>query len=309
MQLLPAIDAFAEHLALERGYSAQTVRAYGNDLRELASFAAQHAAVDADELDTETALELELLRDWLWQAAQAGLASSTLARRTSSVRAFGRWLVRDQPGAAPPAARLRTPRRGRSLPRVLTAAQSAEILDRAGMRARDGAPEALRDRAILELLYATGIRVSELTGLELDAVDRERLTVRVLGKGAKERTVPFGVPAARALDEYLASARPALAARGGSAGSALFLGSRGGRIGTRVVYRIVSRELEGVPGEGPSGPHTLRHSAATHLLDGGADLRTVQEVLGHASLGTTQIYTHVSVERLKEAYRLAHPRA
>ncbi len=197
------------------------------------------------------------------------------------------------------------------------------MLDGLAVRAAGDDPAALRDRAVVELLYAAGIRVSELVGLDLGDVDRSRLTVRVLGKGGKERVVPFGVPAHDALEAWLDRGRPALAAAvaaGGPAadgavaaarpaGAALFLGDRGARLGTRSAYRIVARLLEALPGEGPSGPHTFRHTAATHLLDGGADLRAVQELLGHASLGTTQIYTHVSSARLREVYRTAHPRA
>jgi integrase/recombinase XerC len=175
-------------------------------------------------------------------------------------------------------------------------------------RADTGDAIAIRDHAIIELLYASALRVSELTGLGLGDVDLGRLTVRVLGKGAKERVVPFGVPARTALVRYLNGARQELTADTAAA-SPVFVGSRGARITSRAVYELVSGLLATVPGSGPSGPHTLRHTAATHLLDGGADLRAVQELLGHASLGTTQLYTHVTSERLKEAYRLAHPRS
>jgi integrase/recombinase XerC len=179
----------------------------------------------------------------------------------------------------------------------------------AASRAASAVSRALaqRDWAILELLYATGIRVSELTGLDLPDFDHGRYTVRVMGKGSKERTVPFGGPAALALAEYLASGRPALV--GLRSGMAVFLGRRGGRIDVRTVRRVVHDLVEGVDGNPQLGPHGLRHSAATHLLDGGADLRSVQELLGHATLTTTQIYTHISVERLRASYEQAHPRA
>jgi integrase/recombinase XerC len=191
------------------------------------------------------------------------------------------------------------------------------ILSGLARRAAEDDPVGRRDLAIVELLYASALRVSELTGLDVDDVDLDRLTVRVLGKGSKERVVPFGVPAQGAIVDYLRLARPDLAqaaaaqspTRAADAGPALFLGARGRRLGTRTVYQLVAGLLADLPGTGPSGPHALRHTAATHLLDGGADLRAVQEMLGHASLGTTQIYTHVSTERLKESYRLAHPRA
>jgi integrase/recombinase XerC len=190
---------------------------------------------------------------------------------------------------------------------VINRQQITGLLDALLLRGSTGDPAAKRDLAVIELLYATGIRVSELTGLDIDDVDLERLTVRVLGKGSKERVVPFGVPARTAIVDYLAVARPTLAAP--ASGPALLLGDRGRRLGTRAVYQLVASLLADLPGAGPAGPHTLRHTAATHLLDGGADLRAVQELLGHASLGTTQIYTHVSTERLKESYRMAHPRA
>jgi len=301
MELQLAIEEFAEHVATVRGYSPNTVRAYRDDLRALADYAAGGGITDADGID------LELLRDWLWSQSKQGLAKSTLARRTASVRAFFAWAGRAGKASLPDVARLRTPRQDRTLPRVLTREQMREIFDVLHDAAAQGDPAALRDQAVIEVLYASALRFSELTGLDIDDVDLDRLTVRVIGKGDKERVVPFGVPAQAALVDYLRRARPMLATA--ASGPALFLGARGGRLSSRHVYGIVERLLRPYPGAGPSGPHTLRHTAATHLVDGGADLRAVQEVLGHASLGTTQIYTHVSAERLKESYRLAHPRA
>lgn len=301
MQLADAIDGYAQHLRVERGYSAQTVRAYRSDLTALAGFAESKGVADTD------GLSLELLRDWLWEGAQRELSKATLARRSAAARGFSAWVVRGGGGGVDPAARLRAPRPDKTLPRVITRPQMDELLTSLASRADDGDPDAVRDLTVIELLYATGVRVSELTGLDVDDVDLDRLTVRVLGKGAKERVVPFGVPARTALRRYLADARPALAVE--RSGPALLLGTRGGRLGSRAVYELVARLLEDIPGSGPAGPHALRHTAATHLLDGGADLRAVQEILGHASLGTTQIYTHVSTERLKESYRIAHPRA
>ncbi|MDN4615034.1 tyrosine recombinase XerC [Leifsonia sp. F6_8S_P_1B] len=212
-----------------------------------------------------------------------------------------------EPAPVDAAARLRAPKPDKTLPRVISRAQMDGILTSLAARAGDGDAQALRDVAVVELLYASGVRVSELVGLDVDDVDLERLTVRVLGKGSKERVVPFGVPALAAIRAYLARARPSLATP--RSGPALLLGARGGRLGPRAVYELIAGLLADVPGGGPAGPHALRHTAATHLLDGGADLRAVQELLGHASLGTTQIYTHVSAERLKESYRIAHPRA
>ena len=295
------IVAFGRALLLERGSSEHTVRSYASDLRDLAAHAAGQGATSAADLD------LELLRDWLWRGSQARLAAATLARRSAAVRGFGAWLAREGRVAADPAARLKAPRAGTHLPRVLAREQMAALLDGLTTRAAEDDPSALRDLAAVELLYASALRVSELTGLDVGDVDASRLTARVIGKGDRERVVPFGVPAAEALDAYVTRGRPRLVTP--RSGAALLLGARGGRLGSRAVYGLVASLLEGIPGSGPQGPHALRHTAATHLLDGGADLRTVQEMLGHASLGTTQIYTHVSVERLRRSYAGAHPRA
>ncbi|MBN9607357.1 MAG: tyrosine recombinase XerC [Actinomycetales bacterium] len=304
MELRAAIDAFARHLALERGVSEHTVRAYRSDLLDLAALADTVGVAQADELD------LELLREWLWRASQAGLAASTLGRRAASARSFTLWLVENGHAERDAGARLKAPGRGRSLPRVLTRTQIDEVLEQLAGRASGDDPVAVRDLALVELLYASAIRVSELVGIRDADLDPGRQTVRVLGKGAKERVVPFGAPAARALDRYRRDARPRLRAAATTPDpGTLFLGARGGRLDTRTVYGLVASLLAELPGSGPSGPHALRHTAATHLLDGGADLRAVQEILGHASLSTTQIYTHVSTERLREAYRVAHPRA
>ena len=301
MQLRAAVEQYLAALTHERGYSQHTVRAYRTDLADLVGFAEALGETDASSLDLET------LRDWVWRGSQAGLAASTLGRRVSSARSFTSWITRQGITSVDPGLRLRTPRAGRRLPRVLTRTQMDAILDELHEAAGEGDPAALRDVAIIELLYASAVRVSELVGLDVDDVDGAARTLRVLGKGAKERIVPYGGPAARALDDYLERARPVLA--GEASGAALLLGARGKRLGTRAVYELVARELSELPGTGPAGPHALRHTAATHLLDGGADLRIVQELLGHASLATTQLYTHVSTERLRESYRLAHPRA
>lgn len=301
MELEVAVEAYLAELTLERGYSPHTVKAYRSDLGDLTRFAAALGETDAARIDLET------LRDWIWKASQTGLAASTLGRRVASVRSFTAWLQRTGVTTTDVGLRLRTPRAGRRLPRVLTRAQMDAMLERLAILAADGDPVARRDLAVIELLYASAVRVSELTGLGLDDVDPAARTLRVLGKGSKERVVPYGAPAAHALETYLAQARPALASD--ASGDALLLGARGGRLGTRTVYELVARELRELPGSGPAGPHSLRHTAATHLLDGGADLRIVQELLGHASLATTQLYTHVSTERLRESYRLAHPRA
>lgn len=320
-RLVAAVESFLDHVRGARGLSEQTVRAYANDLDQLVQFADERGITVIGDLG------LEVLRDWLWDADRRGLARSTIARRSSSVRAFTRWASETGVLDTDPGARLRAPKGAGHLPRVVSTDQVGTVLDGFAARASTDDPGALRDLAVVELLYAAAIRVSELVGIDVEDVDRSRLTVRVLGKGGKERVVPFGVPAKDALDGWLERGRPVLAARAGARtphpaaqphpagqshparGSALFLGDRGGRLGVRSVYRVVARALDDLPGAGPSGPHTFRHTAATHLLDGGADLRAVQELLGHASLGTTQIYTHVSSARLREVYRTAHPRA
>lgn len=307
MELDAARDAYERYVSRVRRLSPATVRAYAADLRDLGD--ALPAGTQLEEID------LEHLREWLWRATRRGDARSTLARRTAAARGFFAWALEEGHIALDPSLRLVAPKRGRSLPKVATADALSAVLADMGERAATGDPIALRDHAVLELLYAAGIRVSELCGLDIDDLDRTRRTLRVLGKGSKERVVPFGLPALQAVEAYLVRGRPALVARaadsgsGRAAASALFLGVRGGRISQRAVYDVVSRELGPALGSAAVGPHTLRHSAATHLLDGGADLRTVQELLGHASLGTTQIYTHVSAERLAATYKLAHPRA
>ncbi|MCW2288120.1 integrase/recombinase XerC [Leucobacter luti] len=349
MHLEAATTAFLAAVRAEYGYSEHTVRAYRRDLQDFTEFADRMGATQLADC------ELELMRAWLWDRQQRGLAASTLARNVATLKSFGTWLERSRLVPGNPASRLRTPKAPRALPRVLGDEQISRILDRVATRAAGGDPEALRDHAVLELLYATALRVSELCGLSPSGLDRRERTVRVLGKGGKERVVPFGAPAARSLESYLVRARPALIARAeavqvavGRAGAAdaadahdapdtararggtaagpevaprlarhtssgpaapLFLGNQGAPLTPSAVYRLVSRELAQEPGSGPSGPHTLRHTAATHLLNGGADLRVVQEMLGHSSLASTQVYTHVSTERLAERYRQAHPRA
>lgn len=306
MQLKAAIESFLDAVRFEYGYSEHTVRAYRRDLHDFALF----AGCGGPETVTVAECDLELMRGWLWDRQQRGLAPSTLARNVATLKSFGGWLEQRRLVPGNPASRLRSPKAPRELPRVLADEQMARILDRAARRAADGDPALIRDHAVLELLYATALRVSELCSLPLAGLDRRERTVRVLGKGGKERVVPLGAPAARALERYLDSARPALAARAERPDAAsLFLGSRGARLSPNTVYRLVSHELEREPGGGPRGPHTFRHTAATHLLNGGADLRVVQEMLGHSSLSSTQVYTHVSTERLAESYRQAHPRA
>ena len=296
-----ALEAYESHLCDERGRGPHTVRAYVTDVRGLLQHAAGTGATDLAELD------LTLLRSWLAAMDRAGAARSTLARRVAAVRGFTAWAVRRGLLDSDPAARLVAPHPRRAIPEVLRPRQVEGLLEVAELRADDADPVHLRDRAMLELIYATGIRVAELVGLDVADVDWSRSTVRVTGKGDRQRVVPFGAPAARAVRQWLEDGRPVLVGPG--SGAALFLGARGARVDARVVRRTVHEVLRHVPDAPDLGPHGLRHSMATHLLEGGADLRSVQEVLGHASLGTTQIYTHVSIERLRSSYEQAHPRA
>ncbi len=296
--LADAVDRFERHLSLERGLSAHSVRAYVGDVVGLLDHLARMGRTDLADLD------VRVLRSWLARLRSTGAARATLARRAAAVRTFTAFARRAELIGSDPGAQLASPRPHRTLPAVLRADEALALVDKSG---QDDSPPGLRDRLVLELLYATGIRVGELVGLDVDDVDRHRRAVRVIGKGDKERTVPYGVPAERALGDWLRSGRPALAAP--DSGPALLLGVRGRRMDPRTVRRLVHEHLAGLPGAPDLGPHGLRHTAATHLLEGGADLRSVQEILGHASLATTQIYTHVSVERLRAAYRQAHPRA
>jgi integrase/recombinase XerC len=296
----PILDEFDEYLALQCGRSAHTRRAYLGDLRTLFAFLDGHGI----GLD---GLSLRLLRSWLSTAAAAGAARTTLARRISAVKAFTAWAARRGLLTSDPAARLQSPKAHRTLPAVLRQDQALDAMAAAKSGAEQGDPLALRDRLIVEMLYATGIRVSELCGLDIDDVDTRYRLVRVLGKGNKQRTAPFGVPAADALRTWLADGRPALVTA--ESGPALLLGARGRRLDVRQARTVVHQTVAAVDGAPDMGPHGLRHSAATHLLEGGADLRVVQELLGHSSLATTQLYTHVAVSRLRAVHDQAHPRA
>ncbi len=296
-QLNAAIDDFADYALLVKGRSEATVKGYRSDIRSLAEF--------APLFDDFT---LPALRSWLAAGMRAGLARSTMARRTAAARAFSTWAYEHGHLESDVAARLVTPKVNRHLPDVVSPKRAQELVE-AQINPDAHGPEAARDRAMLELLYATGMRVSELTGLDVDDVDLSRGLAKVTGKGNKQRVVPFGDNACTALDAWL-SRRGELAAKNkeGAAGHALFLGSRGRRIDVRQVRRVVERAAQRT-GDSDLSPHALRHSAATHMLEGGADLRVVQELLGHSSLQTTQIYTHVSAQRLKAVYDQAHPRA
>ncbi|MBM6621233.1 tyrosine recombinase XerC [Micrococcaceae bacterium RIT802] len=335
-RFITALDGFERYLALERSRSEHTIRAYLADVSSLLGYAST-----VHRVDRLSRIDLSILRLWLGEQQGRGRAPSTLARHAAAVRTFMSWALREELITTDPSLRLRSPKNAKRLPHVLQASQMKRLLtddqdilstpsgdhtsegghgsDGGADREPAGAgdpPAALtprqgavsdRDKAILEMLYATGIRVGELVGLDIDDVDHDRRTLRVLGKGDKERTVPFGQPALLALDDWLGRSRSQLATD--RSGPALFLGERGGRMGQRQVRTMVEKALAGLGDTAARGPHALRHTAATHLLDGGADLRTVQELLGHSSLATTQLYTHVSVDRLRSSYQQAHPRA
>jgi integrase/recombinase XerC len=351
-----ALAVFGRHLTAERGLSPHTVRAYLGDIAALLSYAAEDHCSELADLD------IAVLRGWLGAQHRAGQARTTIARRAAAARAFTAFAHRRGWLASDPGAQLASPRVHRRLPQVLAQSQMTAVLEAdPATRASTGdllaAAIEQRDAAIMELLYATGIRVSELCGLDIGDLDSARRTVRVVGKGSKERVVPVGIPALRSVRDWVDRGRPAvIAAQKASArrdparpdparpdparpdparpdparpdparpdparpdparpdpsrqSAAIFLGARGGRIDPRTVRRVVHARIAAAGPVPDTGPHGLRHTAATHLLEGGADLRSVQEILGHASLATTQIYTHVSIERLISVYHQAHPRA
>jgi integrase/recombinase XerC len=292
---------YERHLSSERDLTPHSIRAYVGDIEQLLEHASRSGVLRPEELD------LRLLRSWLAKQQSLGRSRTTLARRATAARVFTAWLARTGRAPADVGATLGSPKALRTLPEVLRTDEASDLIATVATAADDGSPIGLRDVAMVELLYATGVRVGELVGLDVDDIDADRRVVRVLGKGRKERTVPYGVPAAAALDAWLVRGRPGLVAVG--AGGALFLGARGRRIDQRAVRSMIHRRIAEVPGAPDIGPHGLRHTAATHLLEGGADLRSVQELLGHASLATTQLYTHVSTDRLRRAFEQAHPRA
>ena len=273
------------------GLSENTLRAYENDLRELQAYLAQQN-LDAQELS------VDVIRDWLFSASEAGAQKSTIARKTATVRSFGKFLFETGQLEVDPAAKLRSPKLSRNLPKTATAGFLDELLAKLKSAALNGDYKQRLNWLVVELLYSTGMRVSELAGLKQTDIDFSKQTLRVLGKGNKQRTLPFGSPALKALELFIESKPES---------NSLIVNEQGKPLGSRDIYRIVAMQLSGTGHQ--LGPHSLRHSAATHLLDNGADLRSVQELLGHSSLSTTQIYTHVSIERLREGYSKAHPRA
>ncbi|HET7342980.1 MAG TPA: tyrosine recombinase XerC [Methylomirabilota bacterium] len=285
------LAAFRRHLAVERNASAHTLRSYENDLTDFRAFLAGRGSGDLDAADARA------VRAWLTALHARGLQPASIARKLAAVRSCFKFLVRRGVLERNPARELRGPRQPRKLVGFLPIDEASQLVEGRGL----AGAHRVRDRAVLELLYASGLRVSELSGLDLDALDRAERTVRVLGKGRKERIVPYGGQAARALEAWLAVR--------GDADGALFTSPRGGRLGVRALHRIVSGAARAAGIVRRVSPHTLRHTFATHLLDGGADLRAIQELLGHSRLSTTQRYTHVGADQLMKVYDRAHPRA
>ena len=295
-------SAFEKYLEAERNLSVHTVRAYMGDLDSLLDHLERLGLKKFSDLD------ISHIRSWLANLQVKGGARTTLSRRAVSVRLFTKWATKKGFLAKDVVENLATPKGHRTLPDVLNVADASTAMDALATRAaEEETPASIRDLAMVEILYASGARVSELCGLDLEDIDYERRTIRVLGKGNKERTIPIGNPAMKALKAWIKDGRPHVATN--ISANAVFLGARGKRIDQRTVRTVVYEALSALEGFERMGPHALRHSAATHLLEGGADLRTVQEILGHASLATTQIYTHVSTQRLQQAFKQAHPRA
>ena len=295
-------DSYSHYLVNEKALSTHTVRAYLGDLDSFIEHLANNGATEIVDVN------LQLIRSWLATQQVRGGARTTLSRRAVSIRLFTKWATKRGYMAVDVGATLATPKSHHTLPGVLTQGDAVTAIDSMATKAAEfETPTSIRDVALVELLYATGARVSEICGLDLEDLDFHRNTIRVLGKGNKERMIPMGAPAVKALNTYINGARPQLA--NDKSARALFLGARGKRIDQRAARTVVYEALSALESVERMGPHSLRHSAATHLLEGGADLRTVQEILGHSSLATTQIYTHVSTDRLRQAFKQAHPRA
>jgi integrase/recombinase XerC len=309
MGALEIIDDFVElhsrfgrHLETQRSLSKHSIRAYLGDLESLLQHLQTLGITDISQLKVAD------IRSWLANLQVKGGARTSIARRAVSIRLFTKWAAKEGITTSDVGANIATPKSHRTLPEFIDAPSATVAMDALATRvAEEGSPQSLRDCAMVEVLYASGARVGELCGLDLHDIDYERSTIRVFGKGSKERTIPIGAPAMSALKAWITTGRPELLVK--VSGAALFLGSRGKRIDQRAVRTVVYEALSALEGAERMGPHALRHSAATHLLEGGADLRTVQEILGHASLATTQIYTHVSMQRLQSAFKQAHPRA
>ena len=302
--LLRAIRVYLDHLTVERGLAANSLSAYRRDLARYEAYCLSRGIAEPGAvLETDVADFLVAMRTG--DSEHPPLAPSSAGRAVVAVRGFHRFAVREGMTASDPGKGVRPPTLAKKLPKAITVTEVEAILDASGA---EGTPRALRDRALLELLYATGARISEAVGLDVDDLDLDSASVLLRGKGSKERIVPVGRLAVGAVGAYLVRGRPAMVSSG-PGGPALFVNHRGGRLTRQSAWTVLAAAVERSGVTADVSPHTLRHSFATHLLDGGADVRVVQELLGHASVTTTQIYTLVTVERLREVYVLAHPRA
>lgn len=299
-----ALRTYLDHLMVERGLADNTLKSYRRDLRRYAGHLAAVGVEDVSQV-TESAVSGFLMALREGDAEHQPLSAGSAARTVVAVRGFHKFAVREGLAQHDPAAAVRPPASAKRLPKALPLADIEAILDAAGA---PGTSLALRDRALLEVLYGTGARISEAVGLDLDDLDREDGTVLLRGKGSKERIVPVGSYARDAVEAYLVRGRPDLSGVGRGT-PALFLNARGGRLSRQSAWTVLAKAAERAGVTAEVSPHTLRHSFATHLLDGGADVRVVQELLGHASVTTTQVYTLVTVDSLREVYATAHPRA
>ena len=302
--LARSVRLYLDHLAVERGLAANSLSAYRRDLARYVGFCEARGRTEVSAVSEQDVADfLVALRSG--DDEHPPLAASSAGRAVVAVRGFHKFAAREGLATSDPGKDVRPPTQTRRLPKAITVSEVEAIMDAAGA---EGTPRALRDRALLEVLYATGARISEAVGLDVDDLDTDSASVLLRGKGSKQRIVPVGRLALGAVDAYLVRGRPALAAAG-RGGPALFLNARGGRLTRQSAWSILAAAVERSGVQAEVSPHTFRHSFATHLLDGGADVRVVQELLGHASVTTTQIYTLVTVERLREVYALAHPRA
>ncbi len=296
------LEEFLDYLKIEKNRSENTLRSYQTDLELLLEFLTNKGVSDWNESTSD------LIKEWIIDLKRKQISNTTITRRISSVKVFFGFLIKRNLIETNPTLKLISPKLNKVLPNVLGQKQAEQLLTQAAnVEIEEEAVEVrIRDYAILEVLYSTGIRVSELVGLNLEDINFSNLTLKVLGKGRKERVVPFGIPARDAIDKYLDESRNKFNSKNINA---LFLGQRGNRLNVRQVRRILNKAMSQIENGKEISPHDLRHSAATHMLEAGADLRIVQELLGHSSLATTQKYTHVTIERLREVFANAHPRA
>ncbi len=305
MNLQRATESYLRHLSIERGLAKNTIGAYRRDLNNYQLYLELHSISDLSDIT-----EQNITGYVQWLVQHKGMSSGSVARMLAAVRGLHKFLMNEQILTSDVAATVKPPKASRRLPKAITIEQVESLLNAAGpdpLKAQDTELALVRDRALLELLYATGARVSEVVSLDLDDLVDPTL-VRLFGKGSKERIVPVGAYARRALEAYLVRSRPVLAKQGRGT-PALFLNQRGSRLSRQSAWQIITDAAEACGLQASVSPHTLRHSFATHLLEGGADVRVVQELLGHSSVATTQIYTLVTVDRLREIYATAHPRA